>query len=120
MMPTTSVVIREDIRRQIVVLARRPSARSSAFTAERPTRWRPNSVVNPDTGHPFTRPGAWDFIATCAETGHEIEVLSLRKPAGATAYVMKIWLEANRRRLYVKVELRSGRILGRSFHESDY
>ena len=33
---------------------------------------------------------------------------------------MKIWLEANRRRLYVKVELLSDRIIGRSFHESDY
>ena len=114
------MAIREDIRRQIVVLARRPSVRSSAFTTERPTNWRPNTVVNPETGDPFTWLGAWDFIATCAERGHEIEVLPLRKPAGATAYVMKIWLEANRRRLYVKLELRSGRILGRSFHESQY
>ena len=114
------MAIREDIRRQIVVLARRPAARSSAFTVERPTNWRPNTVLNPETGRPFTRSGAWDFIAVCAGRGHEIEVLKLRKPAGATAYVMKIWLEANRRRLYVKLELRSGRILGRSFHESQY
>ena len=114
------MAIREEIRRQIIELARCPSARSSAFTPERPTKWHPNTVVNPETGHPFTLSGAWEFIATCAEQGHEIEVLSLRKPAGAPAYVMKVWLEGNRPRLYVKVEVRSGRILGRSFHESDY
>ncbi len=114
------MVTREDIRRQIVVLARRPWARSSEFTSERPTKWQPNSVLDPETGYPFTLAGAWDFIATCAEQGHRIEALSLRKPPGAKAYVMKIWLEANRRRLYVKVELLSDRIIGRSFHESDY
>ena len=102
------------------MLARRPWARSSAFTPERPTKWQPNTVLDPETGHPFTLSGAWDFIATCAEQGQRIEVVSLRKPAGAKAYVMKVWLEANRRRLYVKVELLSGGILGRSFHESDY
>ena len=114
------MAIHEYIRRQIVELARRPSARGSAFTPERPTKWHPNTVVDPETGDPFTPAGAWEFIATCAEEGHEIEVLSLRKPAGAKAYVMKIWLEVNRPRLYVKVEVRSGRIVGRSFHESDY
>lgn len=114
------MAIREDIRRQIIVLARRPKARRSDFTPERPTNWRPNTVVNPETGRHFTRSTAWEFIADCAENGCDVEVVPLRKPAGATGYVMKIPLDANRPRLYVKVELRSGRILGRSFHESDY
>ena len=114
------MAIRDDIRRQIIVLARRPKARSAAFTPERPTRWEPEEAINPETGLSFSPNGAWDFIATCVEGGQEIEVIPLRRPPGATAYVMKIQLVANRPRLYVKVELRGGRILGRSFHESDY
>ena len=106
-----SVTIREDIRRQIVVLARRPRARSSAFTPQRPTDWRPTTVVNPETGEDFTLSAAWRFIAEYADRGHDIQVVPLRKPPGATGYVMRITLETNRPRLDVKVELRSGRIL---------
>jgi hypothetical protein len=39
---------------------------------------------------------------------------------GATGYVMKIELEPAVPVLYVKLELRSGRILGRSFHYSKH
>lgn len=114
------MAIREDIRRQIIVLARRPRARSSASTSNRPADWQPDAVINPEGGLPFTDFGAWDFIATCVEEGHEIETVVLRKPAGATGYVMKIRLEPNCPHLYVKVQLGGGKIFGRSFHYSKH
>ncbi len=76
-------------------------------------------MISPDSGLPFTDAGAWDLIATRIEERQEVEVICLRRPEGAAAYVMKIFLEVNRPRLYVKVELLSGRIWGRSFHYSD-
>jgi len=119
-MSKLKVPIDENIRREIVVLARRPRARRAEFTPSRPTKWRPEEVVDPETEMEFSEPSAWRFIADCAERGDDIETVRLDKPAGRTAYVMKIQLRSNRPHLYVKVELRSGRILGRSFHESDH
>lgn len=52
------------------------------------------------------------------ESGHDVEAVALRKPAGATGYVMKIEIDPAAPLLYVKVEPRAGRILGRSFHYS--
>ena len=37
----------------------------------------------------------------------------------ATGYVMKIDIEPGRPQLYVKLQLGSGQIIGRSFHYSD-
>ena len=112
------MTISENTRRQIAVLARRSRARSSTFTPDRPTEWRPHEVLSPESGLPYTEPGAWDLVARRIEEGHEVEVIALRRPRGATGYVMKIFLEPGRPLLYVKVEVRSGRILGRSFHYS--
>ncbi len=120
MMSKPKVPLDEDIRREIVALARRKHARAIPKELDRPTNWQPNEVINPESGMPFSREGAWHFIARCAEEGHEIETVPLRKPEGKTAYVMKIQLQPSRPRLYVKVEVQSGRILGRSFHESRY
>lgn len=69
---------------------------------------------------PFTDGGAWELIASKLEDGHDVETVVLRKPAGATGYVMKIKINPNAPTLYVKVELRSGRILGRSFHYTEH
>ena len=62
---------------------------------------------------------AWDLIASKLEEGHEVEAVQLREPPGRTGYVMKIELEAGKPMLYVKLELGSGRIFGRSFHYSE-
>ncbi len=87
---------------------------------ERPTRWRPQTVNEPESGLPFTDRGAWNFVADCIEEGHELQERFLRKPEGARGYVMHIRLEANRSLLYVKVELVGGRLWGRSFHYSEH
>ncbi len=108
-----------EIRRQIASLARRPHRREARFSRHRPTRWHPQTIKDPKTGVGFTPEGAWEFILREIEGGHPMEVVELRRPPGARGYVMKIQLEANRPRLYVKVELGRRRLYGRSFHYSD-
>lgn len=109
-----------EIRRQIASLARKPRRRTAAFSRARPTRWEPFTVINPETDFPFSRESAWELVAREIERQSRVDVVKLRHPAGATGYVMKIRLEPNRPRLYIKLELRPGRIYGRSFHYSDH
>ena len=44
--------------------------------------------------------------------------MELQKPAGAKGYVMKIYIEPGQSRLYVKLQLGSGQVIGRNFHYS--
>lgn len=111
----------DSIRRQLIVLARRGRSRITEFTRDRPTDWRPGQVRNPagvlDTH--FTDASAWELIASKLEDGHLVEVVALDKPPGAKGYVMKIDIEPGQPRLYVKLQLGSGKIIGRSFHYSE-
>ena len=59
-------------------------------------------------------------LASRLEEGQPIEVLELQKPAGAKGFVMKIELEPGQPRVYVKLQLGAGRIVGRSFHYSEH
>ncbi len=83
-----------------------------------PRDWRPTEVVNPATGEPFTAWGAWEFIAELLERGHALEEVVLDNPPGKRAYVMRVDLQRDRPQLYIKVQLGSGFIIGRSFHPS--
>ena len=67
----------------------------------------------------FTDASAWEFIAAKVESGENIEVVRLHKPKGATGYVMRIDLGPDVPALYVKLQLGSGRVIGRSFHYSE-
>ncbi len=93
----------------------------TAFSPERPTDWRPGQVRNPEgvLDTHFTDAAAWELIATRIDDGHPIESVTLHKPQGATGYVMKIDLEDGRPQLYVKLQMGSGKIIGRSFHYSE-
>ncbi|MCY4357664.1 MAG: hypothetical protein OXD01_09125 [Gammaproteobacteria bacterium] len=53
------------------------------------------------------------------DDGHPIQKVELHKPKGAIGYVMKISLEPGQAKLYVKLQLGSGKIIGRSFHYSN-
>lgn len=109
----------DEIRKEIIRLARRKEARTRFFTPERPTVWKPSTVSNPEAlGLPFTEEGAWQFIARKAEEGHEIKEIELRQPPGEKAYIMEVELEAGAPKLYIKVQLLRGKIVGRSFHNS--
>ena len=112
----------EATRHQLVVLARRKNARTKEFSLARPTDWRPKQVHNPDglLDTHFLDESAWELIASKIEGGHPLETIRLDKPPGATGYVMKIDLEDGQPQLYVKLELGSGKIIGRSFHYSEH
>ena len=109
-------------RNELAALARRKSARITAFRRERPTDWRPSQVRNPNglLDAYFTDESAWDLIASKVEDeGQPIEKVELNHPPGRTGYVMLIELGGDAPApLYVKLELGSGKIYGRSFHYS--
>jgi len=67
---------------------------------------------------PFTEAGAWEFVAEAIEAGHAMEELTLDKPPGATAYVLIIAQPSDVPPIYVKLQLGSGCVIGRSFHYS--
>lgn len=114
-------VLSESTRHQLAVLAKRGHARETQFSASRPTDWRPGQVRNPDgiLDTHFTNVGAWELIATKLEGGHPVKVVRLNKPSGGTGYVMKIDIEPGQPQLYIKLQLGSGKIIGRSFHYSN-
>ena len=111
----------EATRYQLVILARRKDARITDFSRGRPTDWRPGQVRNPagllDTH--FTDAAAWELIASRIEDGHPLEIVRLDKPSGAKGFVMKIDLSSGQPQLYVKLQMGSGKIIGRSFHDSE-
>lgn len=114
--------IDDAVRSQLIVLARRPGAHTDQVRPGRPIDWRPHEVRNPngrlDTH--FTRQTAWELIADRLERGQEVTVIELNQPKGATGYVMSIDMGPDVPSLYVKLELGSGEIIGRSFHYSEY
>jgi hypothetical protein len=75
----------------------------------------PNGLLLPY----FDDDSAWELIASSLESGHHVETMTLDKPSGKTGYVMKIDLNPARSRVYVKLQLGSGVVIGRSFHESE-
>lgn len=101
----------EQIRHELLVLARRKACRILGW----PRDWRPNQVIEPGSGQPFTAVGAWEFIVGLLEDGVEIQPKTLDD--GKSAYVMLAPL--GDKVLYVKLQLGNGRVIGRSFHYSE-
>ena len=89
--------------------------RFSDFSSERPTRWHPNKITNPNTGLYFTEPGAWQLIGDLLEQGHEFTEKVLDKPPGAIAYEAWVRYEDGTT-IYLKIEPCGPNIFGRSFH----
>lgn len=114
--------ISTQIRNKLITRARDRHARITYWTKNRPTKWWPGKVRNPEEGGDtcFTNEGAWELIAEQLEAGCEVDEIKLRKPPGNRAYVMMIDLLESKRMLYVKLELERGKIFGRSFHYSEY
>jgi hypothetical protein len=111
------VAVSNGIRRQLVLLAGSRRTRTSVFSAARPTHWEPASVRRPDSGEAFTPDGAWTFVAELLERGVDVEAIVLEKPPGRTGYVVTCdgWAGEE---IYIKLELCSGMVVGRSFHVS--
>jgi len=103
-------------RKEIALLARRKYARFVPRTREMPCDWRPTAVINPETGMPFTDASAWNLIADLAESGHPVKEKILDQPKGEKAFEMEIGLSGNASKIYIKVQVKGGKIFGRSFH----
>jgi hypothetical protein len=108
----------ESIRKQAAILSLRKKARVVEFTNECPCDWRPRSVINPEDGQPFTESAAWNLIAKLLEQGESLELVELANPPGKKAYSMVHNIGG--RIVYIKFQLGAGKIIGRSFHYSNF
>lgn len=113
--------ISDSTRKELALLARRKSARIVKWSPGSPIDWHPGSVRNPNgiLDSYFTDASAWELVASELEAGRDVKTIVLKKPPGATAYVVLIELEPGERPLYIKVQLGAGTIIGRSFHYSN-
>ncbi len=112
--------IDDETRRVLADLASRAGTRISG---RRRARWEPGNVSNPQDRYlsgVFTDEAAWSLVAEKLRDGHEVETMVLDHPPGAIGYVLKIRVEADAPRVYVKLELLKHRrkVVGRSFHYS--
>jgi hypothetical protein len=108
--------ISNDVRHCLVQRCRSKRTRRSDFREEAPTEWVPGTLRDPSAPDcMITDEGAWSFVANALEAGVEVAVITLRRPAGKTAYVME--LEGHRGvKIYAKLQLGSSNVIGRSFH----
>lgn len=77
-------------------------------------------MLDPENDQPFTDEGAWEYITTILEQSHEIEQVVLENPKGKIGYVLKIRDNKNGKTIYIKLQIGSGVVYGRSFHYSEY
>ncbi|MHC6155299.1 hypothetical protein ACVSQB_26305 [Bradyrhizobium elkanii] len=89
-----------------------------SFSAEMPCRWQPRQFTDPRTRQAFTDEGAWSYIVEHLEKGAEIREMTLERPPGAKAFVLLL-PGVNAEKIYVKLQICAGRVVGRSFHESE-
>lgn len=106
-----------DIRRQLSLLCGRSRSRVLGW----PRDWRPQSVVDPRDRDEqvFTEVGAWEFILELLECGAAIRKIELRNPRGKTGFVILTPGGMRRPDIYIKLQLGSGAVIGRSFHYSE-
>jgi hypothetical protein len=85
-----------------------------------PSDWRPQQIHDPRSGQCFTPSGAWEFINECLDAGQKLQEIILEQPEGKKGYVMKVNVGPGRPLLYIKLQLGSGAVIGRSFHYSEH
>lgn len=105
----------ESIKLKIAEFALDEDKREVGFYPEEPSKWWPESVIDPKSNVPFTCQGAWEFIADeLRKKQTVIEDILLDKPLGKLAH----WFVINTEQggVYIKVRLTERRIIGRSFH----
>jgi hypothetical protein len=105
------------VRHELTKLASRRATRALGW----PRDWQPTSVRDPRSsdGRLFTHEGAWEFIEECLAAGHPIDEIVLEIPPGKPGYVLCIGdLQGGAQVIYVKLEMGTGTVLGRSFHYS--
>ena len=104
----------ETFRHQLAVLCRGRRSRRMGF----PRHWNAGCMSSAATGMRFTDDEAWHFIADRIEEGHEIQVIDMDDKPGTHGFVLLVDVEGHDQPLYIKVQLGSGVVIGRSFHWS--
>lgn len=117
----SSEEIHPSVRSELARLCRASKQRTSEFSREKPTRWNPGTVLDPDDVDQrcFTPLRAWEYLADRLDAGHPVEVIALDKPLGKKGYVLKI-MQPDKKILYIKLQLCPPGVHGRSFHYSIY
>ena len=105
------------IRRELARLCRSRKTRTAEFSPSQPTQWQPWKTIHPQMKDTFTEDGAWQFAADLLDAGEPLKEVSLKKPPGKKGYVMEIPVKGWRP-IYIKLQLGSGQVFGRSFHHS--
>ena len=108
----------DSLRTELAMMARRRDLRINIWSKEMPSEWNPTQVLNPETDMPFTDSSAWDLIADLLEANHPFCEVKLRQPPGQIGYEATIALRHDLPTLYIKIQKKSGKIIGRSFHNS--
>jgi hypothetical protein len=110
----------ETVRRRLAELASSKSHRLVGWDSRwnLPSDWSPQTITSPENGMPFTQAGAWELIAELAQGGHPMREICLDRPPGDIAYEFLVDLAAATTTLYIKVQIKGGCIIGRSFHAS--
>lgn len=111
------MAIDEGTRKELARLCGSRRTRRSSFSPTMPTHWSPQQVRHPATGDAFTDEGAWLFTAQLLTVGHPVEVITLKKPPGKKGYVL-ICGGVAPEKIYIKLQMGSGCVIGRSFHLS--
>jgi hypothetical protein len=106
------------VRRALIRLCESKRARIVTFTADMPSRWQPRQFTDPRTRQAFTDESAWTYIVQHLEGGIEFQEIILERPPGAKAFVLFL-PGVNTPKIYVKLQVYGGRVIGRSFHESE-
>lgn len=103
-----------NIRQELIRLASKGATRKAVFTSKAPTKWHPDQAYDPKTNEPYTRDAAWERVR--AElVGCDLKTLIMKRPPGKTGYWFQFH-DAKGTKIYVKLQLGSGFVLGRSFH----
>jgi hypothetical protein len=112
--------VSDEERKELARLARNKATRTTLFTRERPTEWRPYQVQNVSDSAAyipyFTDDSAWQFIADLLENGHPVIVKSLMTPPDAKGYEMHVPSGCHLPAIYIKIQFGVGCVIGRSFH----
>lgn len=110
------MAVPKEIRRRLATFASSRRTRTREFTRDRPCDWQATGLTDPRSNVPFTDDGAWEYIAEHIIADVEIEVIELEHPPGKRGYVMKLPSANSSIFIYVKLQLGSNCVFGRSFH----
>lgn len=95
--------------------------RTAVFSPDSPIDWRPDQIPHPWLpGWYLNDDSAWEIISRVLATDHEFNEIDLRKPPGKKAYECLVDLDGISSFVYIKVEMGANKVIGRSFHYSDF